>query len=145
MFNSLTRTILITGGLGYIGGHVVIKLLQKNYKVIIVDDLSNSKQEKMNYIYNYVNTNLSNHNLQCVICSVGDIESMTNIFEKNTIDIVIHMAAFKNIKESIKDPLKYYENNVCNTIELLNIMKNLIVLIWFLVLVFLCIHNLINY
>lgn len=123
MLFSLRRTILITGGLGYIGVHIVLKLMQCNYKIIIVDNLSNSKLEKMNIIYKLINYNLKNHDIQCVTCCSSDKTSMYNIFEKNDIDIVIHLASFTSINESLNEPLKYYENNVCNTIELLNIMK----------------------
>ena len=83
----------------------------------------NSKLSKMNDLYNYVNSNLRNQDLQCVQCSIGDTKTMHTIFEKNDVDIVIHLASFKNIDESKHEPLKYYENNVCNTVELIKVME----------------------
>lgn len=95
------NTILLTGGNGYIGNHLYNSLLYKYYNIfnIIIYDLID-------------NNDLCNYN------------KLDSLFKNNNIKYVIHLASFKNIKESINDPLKYYDNNINGTINLLKIMQN---------------------
>jgi len=110
-------SILITGGMGYIGSHICLQLLKHNYNVIIVDNLSTSDFTTLhnlkvlsseNFIFYYTD-----------LCSYNDLKF---IFDNNKIDIVIHLAGYKAVKESINQPLKYYNNNIIGTLNLLNIM-----------------------
>lgn len=103
--------ILVTGGAGYIGSHCVLALLKQNYNVLIFDNLSTGHIETVNTLKNYGNVTF----LQ------GDLlnkEDVRKIFEYK-IDSVIHFAAFSQVGESVKNPQKYYINNVCGTLNLL--------------------------
>lgn len=110
--------ILVTGGCGYIGSHFMLRLLRKGQDIICLDNLSNSNDEVLLKINNlclkkiiFVKGDVSNHNL------------LMNIFKKYKINTVVHFAGFKSISESINNPIKYYKNNVVETISLLNAMN----------------------
>jgi UDP-glucose 4-epimerase len=109
------RTVLVTGGLGYIGSHTVLKLVENNYNVIIYDNLSNSKIE----VYHKI----KNSNLELMIGDLLETEKLEKIFISNSIDFVIHFAALKSVSESNRYPLTYYTNNVNGSINLFNIME----------------------
>ena len=113
--------ILVTGGLGFIGSHTVVELINNNYNVIILDNLSNSKIEVLDKIYSLV-CNSKSYNKTMLKFYEGNILNNTdliNIFLNHNIDIVIHFAAFKSVNESIEKPLNYYKNNVTGTLNLL--------------------------
>jgi UDP-glucose 4-epimerase len=114
------KTILITGGLGYIGSHTVIQLLNQGYKIIIVDNCSNSNIDNLDKIKNICKvTDIIYYNID--ICNQ---EKLDNIFNTNPhIYLVIHFAAFKSVPESISNPSKYYNNNLSGIINILNSMK----------------------
>ena len=112
--------ILVTGGLGYIGSHTVIQLIQSGYEVIIVDNCSNSNIETLDKIKQ--------------ICNISDIEYYnSNLCDQSLVDYifslhkniyaVIHFAAFKSVPESISDPSTYYYNNIISLTNVLNSMK----------------------
>jgi UDP-glucose 4-epimerase len=105
--------ILVTGGLGFIGSHTVLELLDKQYKIIIIDNLSNSSKDVLKVFKNilFFKIDLRN-NLQ-----------LENLFVKYRISAVIHFAALKAVGESINNPLQYYDNNICGTMNLLEIMR----------------------
>ncbi|MDY6310499.1 MAG: UDP-glucose 4-epimerase GalE [Cyanobacteriota bacterium] len=107
--------ILVTGGAGYIGSHCVMALLEKGFEVIIFDNLSTGHIETVQTLQNYGNLRFVQGDLlnQC------DLKSL---FEQNNIDAVIHFAAFSQVAESVKNPKKYYINNVVGTLNLLNAM-----------------------
>lgn len=118
--------ILVTGGTGYIGSHTVIELLNNNYEVIVIDNLSNSKEEVVDRI-----KEITNKDFKFYKGDLGDYELVDKIFNDNKIDAVIHFAGYKAVGESVKKPLKYYSNNLGITLNLCNIMnkynvKNLI-------------------
>lgn len=119
------QTILVTGGLGYIGSHVVVELLKYNhYKVIIIDNLSNSSLDILNKIEQI--TSLSNHEFQqrCIYYN-GCVESyalLYEIFFSHSIDCVIHLAGLKSVNDSIIQPIHYYQTNIGMTLNLLHIM-----------------------
>lgn len=110
--------VLVTGGAGYIGSHTCIELLNLNYDVVIVDDLSNSNILAVDRIERLTNKKIKFYN-----ANVIEEESMTNIFKDNKIDSVIHFAGFKAVGESVENPVKYYKNNLFSTINLLEKMK----------------------
>ena len=110
--------ILVTGGTGYIGSHTVLELLNIGKEVIVVDNLSNSKIDVVDKI-----KKLSGKDFEFYQGDVCNYEFMKNIFKDNQIESVIHFAGYKAVGESVKEPLKYYENNLMSTINLLNVMK----------------------
>ena len=99
--------VLVTGGTGYIGSHTIVELINKfNSSIIIVDDLSNSKLDVLEKIGKLVDKSKITYYKLNILS-----ENFKEIFEKHNIDSVIHFAAFKSVNESIKEPLKYYNNN----------------------------------
>ena len=107
--------ILVTGGAGYIGSHCVIALLEQDFEVVIFDNLSTGHIETIDTLKKYGNLEFIKGDLQ----NITEIES---VFENNEINSVIHFAAFSQVGESVKNPEKYYKNNVCGTINLLSAM-----------------------
>lgn len=111
--------VLVTGGTGYIGSHTVVELQQLGYEVYIIDNLSNSKIDVLNQIEKI--TGVRPHFEKIEMC---DEVQMKNYFERNAgIEAVIHFAAFLQVDESVKQPLKYYRNNLQSTVNLLECMN----------------------
>ncbi len=110
--------ILVTGGLGYIGSHTVVELLENNYEVVIIDNLSNSKIETLDKL-----KKITNKDIKLYQDDVCDKEALRKIFKENKIDGVIHFAGFKAVGESVLKPLKYYRNNIDSTLSLLEVME----------------------
>ena len=116
------HTVLLTGGLGYIGSHIAIELLNSDYEynVIIIDNLSNSSIDKLDIIKNNIEKKKYLYFIKMDLLSYNDLN---NLFNDYQIDIVIHLAGLKSVGESVLNPLNYYNNNLLTTINLLNIMK----------------------
>ncbi|MCR5308434.1 MAG: UDP-glucose 4-epimerase GalE [bacterium] len=112
------KTILVTGGMGYIGSHTVVELINKKYNVIIVDNLSNSSVEVLNRIEKITSIKPKFYELDC--CNINDFKK---VFIENKIDGVIHFAGYKAVGEGEKVPLKYYDNNLISFITLLKLME----------------------
>ncbi|MBE5747250.1 MAG: UDP-glucose 4-epimerase GalE [Clostridiales bacterium] len=110
-------TILVTGGCGYIGSHTVLELLNKNYDVVVVDNFSNSSFESLRRVQKITGKTVTFYE-----ADIRDVTAMENIFSNHKFDAVIHFAAFKAVGESVRMPLKYYENNISGTVSLLQIM-----------------------
>lgn len=110
--------ILVTGGTGYIGSHTCCELLDNNYDVVIVDNLSNSKKDVVEKIEKITGKKLTFYEND--IC---DKEALRKIFEKENIDAVIHFAGYKAVGESVQKPLLYYRNNLDSTLSLLEVMN----------------------
>ena len=110
--------ILVTGGLGYIGSHTVVELLDNNYDVVIIDNLSNSKIETLDKLKKITGKDIKYY--QDDVC---DKDALRKIFKENKIDGVIHFAGYKAVGESVEKPLKYYRNNIDSTLSLLEVME----------------------
>ena len=110
--------ILVAGGAGYIGSHTCVELINAGHNVICVDNLSNSKYESIKRVEQITNSKIKFYKVD-----LTDYESSKIIFEENKIDGVIHFAGFKCVPESIKVPLKYYQNNIDTVFTVLNLMK----------------------
>lgn len=113
------NTILVTGGLGYIGSHTIVELVEQGYEVVIIDDLSNSDIAVLAKLEQLLNKKLTYY-----IYNILDKQLLESVFKKHTIDAVIHFAAFKAVAESVADALKYYTNNLIGSINLLNVMNS---------------------
>ena len=109
--------VLVTGGMGYIGSHTVVELLENNYEVVIDDNLVNSKIDVLDKIEKITGKRPIFY--QYDLCNYQDLET---IFKENKIDVVIHFAGLKAVGESCEKPLLYYQNNLISTMNLLDIM-----------------------
>ncbi len=109
--------ILVTGGLGFIGSHTVCELLDANYEVVVVDNLSNSSID----VIDKINT-ITGKSFKFYEMDVCDEKGMDEIFSTEKVDAVIHFAAYKAVGESVEKPLMYYENNLLSTITLCKTM-----------------------
>lgn len=110
--------ILVTGGLGYIGSHTVVELINNNYEVVIIDNLSNSELFILDNIEKITGVRPIFYNQDLL-----DFLKTNQIFKKEKIKGVIHFAAFKSVSESVRSPLKYYENNLLSLINIMNSMN----------------------
>lgn len=103
------KTILVTGGAGYIGSHCCAILTERGYNVVVLDNLAKGHREAVEGMKLYVG-------------DIADSEITDRVFTENHIDGVMHFAAFSLVGESMKEPYIYYKNNVAGTLELLNAM-----------------------
>ena len=110
--------ILVTGGTGYIGSHTAIELLDNDYEVVIIDNLSNSKKEVVDRIKDITGKDVTFYE-----GNVCDKELLRKIFNDNKIEAVIHFAGYKAVGESVKNPLMYYRNNIDSTLSLCEVMN----------------------
>ena len=110
--------ILVTGGLGYIGSHTCVELLNRGYEIVILDNLHNSNPEVLNRIERITGKKPRFYNLD--ICVE---EKLSEVFDTHPIESVIHFAAVKAIGESLEKPELYYSNNLNSTITLCRVMK----------------------
>ncbi|MFF5993851.1 UDP-glucose 4-epimerase GalE [Lysinibacillus sp. KU-BSD001] len=111
-------SILVTGGLGYIGSHTVNALIEAGYSVVVADNLSNSKAQVLDVLQQITNKNIPFYQID-----VTDEQAVNDLFEKHPIEGVMHFAGYKAVGESVLQPLKYYQNNVLSTITLANACK----------------------
>lgn len=116
--SSKNRTILVTGGAGYIGSHVVVQLAQQGLEPVIIDNFSNSSSKVVSRLEEIVKRRIKLCEGDC-----RDFGFLEEVFHENKPDGVIHFAAFKSVEESVSNPLTYYENNVGGTINLLKAMS----------------------
>ena len=101
--------ILLTGGAGYIGSHVLLSILKDNHDVYVIDNLSTG------------NKNLIPKNIKFINCNINDEEILSNFLKKENFDILLHFAGYIKVEESVKNPEKYFSNNTDNAIKLFEI------------------------
>lgn len=111
--------ILVTGGAGFIGSHTCVELLNAGYDVVVVDNLCNSSEEALRRVEKITEKKVTFYE-----ADIRDKEAMNSIFEKETIDSVIHFAGLKAVGESVAKPLEYYQNNIAGTINLCDVMRS---------------------
>ncbi|MDD6796116.1 MAG: UDP-glucose 4-epimerase GalE [Clostridiaceae bacterium] len=111
--------VLVTGGLGYIGSHTTVELLNAGKEVIVIDNLYNSKELVKDRIKEITGKDIKFYNIDLVT----DKEDADKVFEENNIESVIHFAAYKAVGESVEKPLEYYSNNLISTLNVLQLMK----------------------
>ena len=99
--------ILVTGGAGYIGSHTCIELLNAGYEVVVMDNLYNASEEALRRVEKITGKHVTFYKADML-----DREAVNEIFEKESIDSVIHFAGLKAVGESVAKPLEYYHNNI---------------------------------
>ncbi|WP_379137749.1 UDP-glucose 4-epimerase GalE [Paenibacillus sp. sgz500958] len=110
-------SILITGGAGYIGSHTAVVLLEAGYKIVVVDNFSNSHPEAISRIKEITGRNFDFYELDLL-----DREALEEVFTRHHIEAVIHFAGLKSVGESVRLPLKYYQTNLLSTLNLCEVM-----------------------
>ena len=111
-------TVLVCGGMGYIGSHTCVELLERDMDVIIVDNLVNSKTESMKRVSEITGKNPLFYELD-----LRDEAKLSAVFEAHKIDCVIHFAGLKAVGESVAQPMMYYDNNLNSTLTLCRVME----------------------
>lgn len=115
----MPKKILVTGGSGYIGSHTTLALLEAGYNVVVLDNLSNSSEESLHRV-----GILCGKAPEFIRGDINDRTLLDELFASHEISAVLHFAGLKSVEESVYEPLKYYENNVCGSITLLQAMKH---------------------
>lgn len=114
----MKQTILVTGGTGFIGSHTAVELIESGYRVVIVDNLSNSKIEVLDGIEKITGVRPAFEQID-----LKDYQATENVFKKYpAIEGIIHFAASKAVGESVQLPLLYYRNNIVSLVNLLELM-----------------------
>ncbi len=111
--------ILVTGGAGYIGSHTCVELLNEGYEVVVVDNLYNSSEKALERVEKITGKKVTFYKADLL-----DKEALNEVFEKESIDSVIHFAGLKAVGESVAKPLEYYHNNMTGTFNLCDVMRN---------------------
>lgn len=114
----MDSTILVTGGTGFIGSHTTVALQQAGYRVLILDNLCNSRPEVLSRIKQITGTEP-----EFVKADIRDSKALAAVFQSNRIAAVMHFAGLKAVGESNQKPLQYYDNNVNGSVQLLTAMK----------------------
>ncbi len=112
------KTILVTGGAGYIGSHTALELLNAGYRVVVADNLLNSKTESLTRVEQLTGKKITFYKTDLL-----DREGLEKIFTTEHIQAVIHFAGLKSVGESVRLPLYYFHNNLTGTLILLETMK----------------------
>ena len=112
------KRVLVTGGCGYIGSHTVVELQKNGFDVVIVDNLSNSKEAVLDRIQQITGTKPTFYKVD-----MTDKAALRGVFEKEKFSDVIHFAGLKAVGESVRKPLEYYRNNLDSTMNLLELMR----------------------
>lgn len=110
--------VLLTGGMGYIGSHICVELIEQGFNVTIADDLSNSKADVLDRIGIITGKKPAFYKID-----VCDMLALDKVFLETKPDSIIHLAGYKCVPESVAEPLKYYKNNVGATMTLIECMK----------------------
>ena len=111
-------TVLVTGGAGYIGSHTTLSLLEKDFHVVVVDNLCNSSKESIARV-----EKLTGKNVDFYAVDLRDSVKLHEVFKQHDISGVIHFAALKAVGESMEYPFAYYQNNLTSTLNLLDVMQ----------------------
>ena len=111
-------TVLVTGGAGYIGSHACVELLKSGFEVVVIDNLSNSKEESLRRVKEITGKSFKFYKKDLL-----DRDAIEEIFNKEKIDAVMHFAGLKAVGESVSQPMRYYHNNIIGTLVLCEVMN----------------------
>lgn len=111
------KTILVTGGAGYIGSHMCVELLQAGHDVLVLDDLSNSSKKSLQAV-----ERITQKSLSFVQGDIRDADLLKSVFADNNIYAVLHFAGLKAVGESVAEPIRYYDVNLNGTLKLVEAM-----------------------
>ncbi|MBN1483162.1 MAG: UDP-glucose 4-epimerase GalE [Chloroflexia bacterium] len=112
------KNILVTGGAGYIGSHTCLELLQAGHRVVVVDNLVNSKEAALQRVQELAGREMAFYQVDLL-----DRPALQAVLDAEPIDVVMHFAGFKAVGESVERPCSYYRNNVGGTLNLLQAMR----------------------
>ena len=112
------KTVLVSGGAGYIGSHTAVELIAAGYNVVVADNLSNSDMSGVEGVRAITGVDVPFINVDCC-----DKAAFAQLFEQYNFDSVIHFAAFKAVGESVADPMKYYRNNLLSFLNIIDLMR----------------------
>lgn len=115
----MKETVLLTGGAGFIGSHIAVELLQRDYDVVIADDLSNSRPDVPERIEKITGRAPVFYRMD-----VSDRQALDRVFRAHDIAAAVHLAGYKAVGESVQKPLAYYRNNLDTTLALLEVMAD---------------------
>ena len=110
--------ILITGGAGFIGSHTCVEMLNSGKDVVVIDNLDNSSAESLKRVEKITGKRISFYEND-----VCDKEALRKIFKNESIEAVIHFAGLKAVGESVREPIRYYDNNLISTLSLMEVMN----------------------
>ena len=113
-----TKSVLVSGGAGYIGSHTAVELIAAGYSVVIADNLSNSDMSGVEGIRAITGVDVPFVNVDCC-----DKAAFAEVFKQYDFDSVIHFAAFKAVGESVANPMKYYRNNLLSFMNVIELMR----------------------
>ena len=109
--------ILVTGGAGFIGSHTCVEMLNAGYEVIVVDNLCNASEEAIRRVEKITGKNVTFYK-----ADIRDKEALDQIFDKESVECVIHFAGLKAVGESVQKPIMYYQNNLMSLLALCKVM-----------------------
>lgn len=112
------RTVLVSGGAGYIGSHTAVELINAGYNVVIIDNLSNSESDSVTGV-----EQITGKKVDFEVVDACNTERLKQVFDRYEFDSVIHFAAYKAVGESMAEPLKYYQNNLVSFMNIVSLMK----------------------
>lgn len=115
----MEKAVLVTGGAGYIGSHMVLALLEAGHRVVVLDNLANSSRESLHRV-----TALTGNAPVLIEGDIRDRQCLDALFNEHAISDVLHFAGLKAVGESVAEPLRYYENNVSGTLTLCQAMAS---------------------
>lgn len=116
----MAKTVLVSGGAGYIGSHVTVELISAGYNVVVADNLSNCDMT----CFEGVKKITGREDIPFIKIDCCDLPAVEKLFDDYKIDAVIHFAAFKAVGESVAEPIKYYRNNLDSFLNILDAAKN---------------------
>ena len=115
----MKKTVLVSGGAGFIGSHVTVELIEAGYDVVVADNFSNCDRT----CYEGVKKITGREDIPLEVMDFCDLAAVKALFAKYPIDAVIHFAAYKAVGESVAEPLKYYRNNLTSFLNVLEVAQ----------------------